>query len=145
MCVWNSALYQPCSQAFYTSSFCSLAVCKKWREGEGLGNSSRDLRHNRHMSHLLSTAKWCTRPISHSVLATKMGQVPAERFTEHMKHTQAENHDSIPKGCWVISVKILSSDAIISWSEKTILFGVALLISQPSLSGKASNSNMNCR
>jgi len=32
-------------------------------------------------------------------------------------------------------VKIPSSDAIISWSEKTALFGVAPLISQPSLSG----------
>jgi len=69
-------------------------------EGEGLGNSSRDLWHNHHMSsHLLSTAKLCTRPISHSVLATKVGQVPAERFTERMEHAQAKNHDSIPKGC----------------------------------------------
>ena len=47
-----------------------------------------------------------------------MGQVPAERFTEHMKHTQAKSHDS--KGYRVTSVKILSSDAIISWNEKTV-------------------------
>ena len=40
-----------------------------------------------------------------------------------------------PKGYRVTGVKIPSGDAIISWSEKTALFGVAPLISQPSLSG----------
>jgi len=34
----------------------------------------------------------------------------------------------------VTSLKTLSSDVIILWSEKTALFGVASLISQPSLS-----------
>jgi len=29
-----------------------------------------------------------------SVLATKMGPVPAERHSEHMKRTQAKSHDS---------------------------------------------------
>jgi len=49
-----------------------------------------------------------------------------------MKHTQAKT--KTPKGCRVTSVKIPSSDAIISWSEKMALFGVASLILQPSLS-----------
>ena len=40
-----------------------------------------------------------------------------------------------PKGYRVTGVKIPKSDAIISWSKKTALFGVAPLISQPSLSG----------
>jgi len=62
-----------------------------------------------------------------------MGQAPAESYTKRMKHTQAKNHDS--KGYRVTGVKIPSSDVIISWSEKTALFGVAPLISQPSLSG----------
>ena len=70
----------------------------------------------------------------HSVLAIKMGQAPAESYTKRMKHTQAKSHDS--EGYRVTDVKIPSSDAIISWSEKTALFGVApLSISQPSLSG----------
>jgi len=30
----------------------------------------------------------------HSMLATKMGQVPAESYTKHMKHTNARSHDS---------------------------------------------------
>jgi len=34
------------------------------------------------------------RPILHSVLATKIGQAPAESYTERMKHTQAKSHDS---------------------------------------------------
>jgi len=37
----------------------------------------------------------------------------------------------ILKGYRVTSVKITSSDAIISWSDKTALFGVAPLVSQP--------------
>ena len=57
--------------------------------------SSRDPQHDRQMSsRLLSTAKWYTRPILHSVLATKIGQAPAESYTKHMKHTQATSHNS---------------------------------------------------
>ena len=46
--------------------------------------------------HLLSAAKWCMRPIVHSMLATKIEQVPAESYTECMKHkhTQTKSHDS---------------------------------------------------
>jgi len=68
-----------------------LITCgmQKWRE-KAWGISSRDPRHGRQMlSPLLSTAKWYMRPILHSVLATKMGQVPAESYTKLMKHTQA--------------------------------------------------------
>jgi len=68
----------------------------------------------------------------HSVLAIKMGQAPAESYTNRMKHTQAKA--TTPKGYKVADVKIPSSDTIILWSEKTVLFGVAPLISQPSLS-----------
>ena len=51
------------------------------------------------------------------VLATKMEQAPAESYTERMKHTQAKkSHDS---------------KRMLSGSEKTALFGVPLLISQP--------------
>ena len=39
-------------------------------------------------------SKTCTRPILPSALATKMGQVPTESYTERMKHTQATRHDS---------------------------------------------------
>ena len=31
-----------------------------------------------------------------------------------------------PKGCWVTTVKVPSSDAIILWSEKTAKFGVSI-------------------
>jgi len=41
----------------------------------------------------------------------------------------------IPKGYRVTGVKNPSSDALISWSKMTTLFGVSPLISQPSLSG----------
>jgi len=41
---------------------------------------------------------------------------------------------TIPKGYRVTGMKIPSSDAIISWSEKMALFGVSLFTSQPSLS-----------
>ena len=37
----------------------------------------------------------------------------------------------ILKGNRVTSVKITSSDSIISWSDKTALFRVVLLVSQP--------------
>ena len=54
---------------------CSI---QKWRE-KAWGIFSCDPWHNRHTSsYLLSTAKWCRRPISHSMLATKTEQVPAE-------------------------------------------------------------------
>lgn len=36
----------------------------------------------------------CMRLILHSVLAMKTGQVQAESYTEHVKCTQAEGHDS---------------------------------------------------
>jgi len=44
-----------------------------------------------------------------------------------------------PKGYQVTSVKIPSNDIIMLCSKKTALFGVALLISQPSLSNLALN------
>ena len=75
----------------------------------------------------------CTRPISHSALPMKMGQVPTER----MKHTQATS-----LGCRVTNVKMPSYDAIFSWSKKTALFGVSPLVSQLSLSSFALNLDM---
>ena len=33
-------------------------------------------------------------PISHSVLAMKLEQAPAESYTERMKHNQAKKHES---------------------------------------------------
>jgi len=48
-------------------------------------------------SHLLSTAKWYTSPILHSVLATKTGQAPAESYTKCMKHIPAKATISISK------------------------------------------------
>ena len=33
-----------------------------------------------------------------------------------------------PEGCWLTSMKIPSSDAIISWSEKTALFGLLIIV-----------------
>ena len=57
----------------------------------------------------------------------------AESHTERMKHTQAKSHDS--ERLQSDRREKPSSDAIILWSEKMALFGVALLISQPSLSG----------
>ena len=68
-----------------------------------------------------------------SALATKMGQAPTESYTKCMKHTQAKRHDS--KRSLIDKHENTSSDAIFSWSEKITLFGVAPLISQPSLSG----------
>jgi len=70
---------------------CSM---QKWRE-MARRISSHYLQHNCHMSsHFLSTVKWCTRLILHSMLATKVGQAPAESYTKHMKHTKAKSHDS---------------------------------------------------
>ena len=74
------------------------------------------------LSHLLSTAKSCARPVLHSVLAMKMGLELAESYNEHMKHTQA--------AIQVTSMNIPSSDTIISRSEKAIWS-----CTQPSLSG----------
>jgi len=72
---------QPHSQAFYSSSFWLLAVCKNRGRrpeefhyvicGTTIIMSSR----------LLSTAKRYTRPILHSILATKIGQAPSESYT----------------------------------------------------------------
>ena len=69
--------------------------------------------HNHHMLHFCSPCSqvMCSimGPILHSLLATKMWQMPTESYTvsECMKHIQAESRDS--KGSWVTSVKILSS------------------------------------
>ena len=71
--------------------------------------------------------------ILHSVLATKIGQAPAESYTKHMNIPRIKV--TTPKGYRVTGVKTSSSDAILSWSKKTALFGVSPLISQPSLSG----------
>ena len=69
---------------------CSM---QKWREVWEI--LSRYPHHDSHMSsHLNSTAKWCTRPILHSVQAMEREQAPAESYTKCMKHTQAKNHDS---------------------------------------------------
>ena len=95
-------------------------------EGEGVGNFITWSTHDSHMSScLLSTAKWHTRQILHSLLATKMGQVPAESYTKRMKHTQAKSHDS--ERLQSDKREIPSSDTIIWWSEMTALFGVAPL------------------
>ena len=57
--------------------------------------SSRNLQHNCQMSScLLSIAKWYTRPILHSALATKMGQAPAGSYPERINHIPAIRHDS---------------------------------------------------
>ena len=63
-----------------------LITCSMQKRKEKVrGISSCDPSYNCHMSsHLLSTAKCCTRPISHSLLATKVGQAPAESYTECM-------------------------------------------------------------
>jgi len=66
------------------------------------------------------------RPNLHSVLATKMGQAPAESYTKRMKHIQAKV--TTLKGYRVTGVKIPSSDSIILWNEKMALFGVSPLI-----------------
>ena len=141
--------YQLCNRGFlyclaYTFNvehqcdycYCFFIACSMQKRREkAWGISSCDLQHNCQMSssHLLSAAKWCTRLILHSVLATKMGQAPAESYTKCMKHTQAKSYDS--EGLQSNRCEIPKSDAIISWSKKMALFGVAPLISQPSLSG----------
>jgi len=58
-------------------------------------------------------------------LATKMGQVPAESYTGAWIISRLKA--MTPKGCWVTSMKIPSSDAIILWSKRMALFGVSLL------------------
>ena len=71
-----------------------LITCSMQREGEDLENlitrsvawPSDIITH--------STAKWYMRPILHSVLAMKMGQVLTESYNECMKHTQAKSPDS---------------------------------------------------
>ena len=72
-----------------------IACSMQKRREKAWGISSRDSRYDRQtLSRLLSTAKWYTRPILHSVLAIKMGQAPAESYTKRTKHTQAKRHDS---------------------------------------------------
>ena len=106
-----------------------IACSMRKRREKAWGISSHDPRHDRHMSsHFLSTAKWWMRPILHSVLATKMGQAPAESYIKYMKHTQAKSHNS----------KRLQSNE----REKAALFGVTRLISQPSFSAYASNPDI---
>ena len=67
-----------------------------------------------HMSIYFLKSQVMYETILHSVLATKLGQAPAESYTEHMKHPQAIT--MTPKSCWVTR------------REKTALFGVAPLI-----------------
>ena len=94
-------LWEYTTGAFFVASFPGLLrlqfliTCSMQKQREkAWGISSRDPRHDRQISsRLLSTAKWYTRPILHSVLATKMGQAPAESYTKRMKHTQAKSHD----------------------------------------------------
>ena len=95
-----SSWWQPHSQAFYTSRFWSLAVCKN---GEGLGNlitwSVAWLLYvitppfiRQVMYDTIFCASYETN--SYSVLATKMAQEPAESYTEHMKPIHAKSNDS---------------------------------------------------
>ena len=108
-----------------------IACSMQKRREKAWGISSRDPRHDRQMSsRLLSTAK-CIYETNLAFCASYKDGT-AESYTKRMKHTQAA---TTPKGYRVTGVKIPSSDVIISWSEKMALFGVALLISQPSLSG----------
>ena len=65
-------------------------------------------------------SKTCTRLILHSALATKMGQVPTDSYTKHMKHAHATSHDS--KGCRVTNVKTPSYDAIFLWSKRRTIW-----------------------
>ena len=75
---------------------CSM---QEWKE-KTWGISSCDPWNDHQMlSRLLSPAKWYTKLILHSVLATKMGQAPAQSYTEHMKHTPATRHDSMSDKC----------------------------------------------
>jgi len=90
-----------------------LITCSMQKWKKTLGNLSWDLQHNSDMLlHLLSTAigKWFMKPILHSLLATKIVQVPAESYTKRMKHIQAKSH-----------------------GEKKALFGVAPLICTSSI------------
>jgi len=96
------ARFYPSSESLILASFPGLlrlqfliACSMQKRREKAWGISSCDPRHDRQMSsRLLSTAKWYTRPILRSVLATKMGQAPAESYTKRMKYTQAKSHDS---------------------------------------------------
>jgi len=90
------------------------------------GILSRDPQHDNH-NYVVAAAKWCTRLILHSVLhvATRWDKCH-QRATLSVWNSKRllSNKREIPR-----------SDAIISWSEKFALIGVAPLISQPSLSG----------
>ena len=73
-----------------------LIACSMQKGGGRPGESSHVIRGTdvifRHASYQQS--KSSMRSILHSVLATKIGQVPTESCTKHMKHTQATRHDS---------------------------------------------------
>ena len=120
----------------YTSSFPGLLHLQfliTKMEGKDWGIFLHDTRHGCHISsRLISTVKvMYTRPILHSVLATKIGQAPTESYTERMTHTQATRHDS--NGLTSDKCKMPSYDAIFPWSNKTALLGVSPLVSQLSL------------
>ena len=67
---------------------------KKWRE-KAFRIVPRDPQHGYYRCHHTSQQPLsCTRPILHSVLATKIGQALAESYTECIKQTQAKSHDS---------------------------------------------------
>jgi len=105
---------------------CSMQK-KKQRE-KAWGILSCDLQHEHHMSsYLLSTAKWCTKQILHSILATKMGQVPAESYTKHMKHTQAKSHNSKS----LLSDKCENTQRwcnhLVEWKDSTIWSSIAYI------------------
>ena len=115
----------------------------QYKNGGGRpGESSHVIRGTTVIHSHASYQQWktCTRPILHSALARKMGQVPTESYTECMKRTQATRHDS--KGLPSDKREMPSYDATFQWSEKTALFGVSPLVSQLSLSGFASNLDM---
>ena len=85
----SSLVPRPSTPPVFDSSQYAKMAEKAW------GIFTHDLRHKRHMSsHIFSTVKSCTRPILCSVLATKMGQVPTESYTECVRHTQTTSHDS---------------------------------------------------
>ena len=75
------------SQAFYASSFWLIAVFKNG--GRRPGESYHVICSPTVTCQCTSSkAKWCVRPILHSVVAKKLGQVPAKSYTKHMKHPQ---------------------------------------------------------
>jgi len=55
-----------------------------------------------------------------------MGQAPAESYTKHIKHIQAKSHDS--KRLLIDKHENTQQCTIISWSEKTALFGFLIIV-----------------